>query len=66
MQIVSYPVQRAAEAVFTEKGQAQAKELIDYYLANAAIIRKEMTHSSECHRACEWWRLPDYFVAGLY
>ncbi len=39
---VSYPVQRAAEAVFTEKGQAQSKELIDYYLANAAIIRKEM------------------------
>ena len=39
---VSYPVQRAAEAVFTKKGQAQAKELIDYYLANAAIIRKEM------------------------
>ncbi len=39
---VSYPVQRAAEAVFTEKGQAQAKALIDYYLNNAGIIRKEM------------------------
>lgn len=39
---VSYPVQRAAEAVFTEAGQAQARELIDYYLNNAGIIRKEM------------------------
>ena len=36
---VSYPVQRAAEAVYSEDGQKQIKELCDYYLQNAAFIR---------------------------
>jgi LL-diaminopimelate aminotransferase len=36
----SYPVQRAAAAVYTEKGWAQTKEVIDYYMANARIIRE--------------------------
>lgn len=40
---VSYPVQRAAEAVYSEEGKAQISELTDYYLKNAALIRKEMT-----------------------
>jgi len=40
---VSYPVQRAAEAVYSEKGQQQTKALIDYYLKNAALIRQEMS-----------------------
>ena len=40
---VSYPVQRAAEAVYSEEGKAQVQELIDYYMRNAALIRKEMT-----------------------
>ncbi len=40
---VSYPVQRAAEAVFTPKGQAEVRNLADYYLANAALIRTTMT-----------------------
>ncbi|MCR5805438.1 MAG: LL-diaminopimelate aminotransferase [Oscillospiraceae bacterium] len=35
---VSYPVQRAAEAVFTPTGQAQIKENIEYYKENARII----------------------------
>ncbi len=39
---VSYPVQRAAEAVYTPEGQAQIRENIDYYLNNARIIRQEM------------------------
>ena len=39
---VSYPVQRAAEAIYSAEGQAQAKTLIDYYLKNASLIRKEM------------------------
>ncbi|MEJ2099643.1 MAG: LL-diaminopimelate aminotransferase [Desulfobacterales bacterium] len=39
---VSYPVQRAAEAIYSAEGQAQAKTLIDYYLKNATLIRKEM------------------------
>jgi len=40
---VSYPVQRAAEAVYSEAGKVQARALIYYYLRNAALIRKEMT-----------------------
>ncbi len=40
---VSYPVQRAAEAVYTPEGRTQCRQLIDYYLRNAALIRKEMT-----------------------
>jgi len=39
---VSYPVQKAAEAVYSEEGQQQTKALIDYYLKNAALIRREM------------------------
>ncbi len=37
---VSYPVQRAAEAIYSTEGQAQTKSLIDYYLANAKLIRE--------------------------
>ena len=40
---VSYPVQKAVEAVYTEEGQQQTKALIDYYLKNAALILKEMS-----------------------
>ena len=37
---VSYPVQRAAAAVYTPEGQAQIKAVIDGYLENAHIIRE--------------------------
>ncbi len=40
---VSYPVQRAAEAVYSEDGQQQTRALIDYYLKNAALIRRDMS-----------------------
>jgi len=36
----SYPVQCAAAACYTPEGQAQIKEKTDYYLGNAAIIKK--------------------------
>ncbi len=39
---VSYPVQRAAEAIYSAEGRAQAQALIDYYLKNAKLIRTEM------------------------
>ncbi len=35
---VSYPVQRAAEAVFTEEGLRQTRSNIDYYMENARIL----------------------------
>ena len=41
---VSYPVQRAAEAVYSEAGKTQTRALIDGYLANAAIIRATLTN----------------------
>lgn len=40
---VSYPVQRAAEAVYSPAGQAQCATLIDGYLHNATLIRTAMT-----------------------
>ncbi|MDD4025074.1 MAG: LL-diaminopimelate aminotransferase [Kiritimatiellae bacterium] len=36
---VSYPIQRAAEAVYSVDGKQQVKSLIDFYLGNAALIR---------------------------
>jgi LL-diaminopimelate aminotransferase len=39
---VSYPVQRAAAALYTESGQKQVRELSDYYLRNAALIRRTL------------------------
>ena len=41
---VSYPVQRAAEAVYSPEGQAQVRAINDFYLGNAAIIRETMRH----------------------
>ncbi|MDQ7031730.1 MAG: LL-diaminopimelate aminotransferase [Desulfonauticus sp.] len=37
---VSYVVQRAAQAVYSEEGQQQVKNNIAYYLNNAQLIRK--------------------------
>ncbi len=40
---VSYIIQRGAEAVYSEAGQQQIKELISFYLENAKIIREKLT-----------------------
>jgi LL-diaminopimelate aminotransferase len=37
---VSYPVQRAAAAVYTDAGRRETRELADFYLENARIIRE--------------------------
>lgn len=37
---VSYIIQKAAEAVYSEEGQQETKALVDYYMNNAQIIRK--------------------------
>jgi LL-diaminopimelate aminotransferase len=39
---VSYPVQVAAASIYTAEGQHEVKELTDYYMANAALIRAKM------------------------
>jgi LL-diaminopimelate aminotransferase len=40
---VSYIVQRGAEAVYSEEGQAQTQALVSFYLENAKIIREQLT-----------------------
>jgi LL-diaminopimelate aminotransferase len=42
---VSYPVQRAAEAVYSAEGKPQVKALIDFYLTNARLIREGLQAS---------------------
>jgi LL-diaminopimelate aminotransferase len=39
---VSYPVQVAAKAVYSEQGQKEINESIAYYLNNASIVRESM------------------------
>jgi LL-diaminopimelate aminotransferase len=40
---VSYPVQKAAAAIYTAEGKKEVKDIIDYYLGNAKIIRQKFT-----------------------
>ncbi|MCP4024100.1 MAG: LL-diaminopimelate aminotransferase [Desulfobacteraceae bacterium] len=40
---VSYPVQKAAEAIYSDQGKVQVKALVDYYLKNADIVRQTVT-----------------------
>ncbi len=39
---VGYIVQRGAEAVYSHEGQAQAAELVHFYMANAKIVRQTL------------------------
>ncbi|HEU5077878.1 MAG TPA: LL-diaminopimelate aminotransferase [Opitutaceae bacterium] len=36
---VSYPIQKAAAAIYTDAGKQQVKAMTDFYLGNAALIR---------------------------
>ncbi len=40
---VSYPVQKAAAAVYTEQGKKEVQGVIDYYMENARIIHKSLS-----------------------
>jgi LL-diaminopimelate aminotransferase len=40
---VSYPVQRAAAAIYTDEGRQQTRALADFYLGNARLIRDALT-----------------------
>ena len=60
---VSYVVQRAAEAVYSESGWAQVKAVIDGYMANAAAIRAGLAQCGYTvyggeHAPYIWWKLP--------
>ncbi|HMJ04934.1 MAG TPA: LL-diaminopimelate aminotransferase [Chthoniobacterales bacterium] len=37
---VSYPVQRGAEALYSDEGRAQVRSLIEHYMGNARILRE--------------------------
>jgi LL-diaminopimelate aminotransferase len=39
----SYPMQRAAEAVYSPEGAEQVRELLDFYMENARIVREQMS-----------------------
>ena len=46
---VAYPVQKAAAAVYSDEGWAQVKEIIDYYMENAQVIREGLSAAGiEC------------------
>jgi LL-diaminopimelate aminotransferase len=40
---VSYPVQKAAAAIYTEEGKKEVEEVINYYLENAGIMKEALT-----------------------
>ncbi len=40
---VSYPVQKAAEAIYSPAGASEVKALVQYYMHNASLIRNEMS-----------------------
>lgn len=61
---VSYIVQRAAEAIYTEEGQAQIKENIAYYMENAKIIRDGLekigiTYYGGVNAPYVWLKVPE-------
>ena len=61
---VSYPVQRAAAAVYSDEGWAQVKEVIDYYMDNARIIREGLSAAGiQCFGGVNapyiWLRTPE-------
>lgn len=39
----SYPIQRGAEAIFSDAGKAQVSALVDHYMGNAKLLREACT-----------------------
>ena len=42
---VSYPVQRAAAAIYTSQGKEETKQVINYYLENSKLVSQNLTAS---------------------
>lgn len=60
---VCYIVQRAAEAVYSPAGVKQSREVIDYYMGNAELIRAGLTGAGfqvfgGKNAPYIWWKLP--------
>lgn len=61
---VSYVTQRAAEAVYSDEGMKETKEVISYYMDNAKIILDGLKQAGfEAYGGVNapyiWWKLPD-------
>lgn len=68
---VPYIVQRAAEALYTEKGKSQIKKIIDIYLENAGVIRKAFEERSFKAWGGEnspyvWLKVPDAMTSWQF
>lgn len=68
---VSYPVQRAAEALYTEEGRRQCAELISYYKRNAALLRDSLSEAGLNVSGGEnapyvWLRVPEQHTSWSY
>ena len=42
---VSYPVQKAAAAIYTEEGKKEVSEVIAYYMENASIMKESLANA---------------------
>lgn len=42
---VSYPVQKAAAAIFTEEGKREVSEVVKYYMENAGIMKRSLSEA---------------------
>lgn len=76
---VSYPVQRAAEALFSEQGKQEVTDLITHYLGNAKILRDACIESGltvfggvnapyiwvKCPEGIKSWDVFDYMLNKL-
>ena len=61
---VSYPIQRAAEAVYSEEGQKEIRENIKYYLENAKTIKNGLQEAGftvfgGVNSPYVWLKVPD-------
>lgn len=61
---VSYPVQRAAEALYSVEGKMQVKKLIEHYMGNAALLREACAKAGLAvyggeHSPYVWVQCPD-------
>ncbi len=61
---VSYPVQRAAEALFSVEGKTQIRKLVEHYMGNAALLKEAcekcglVVYGGE-HSPYVWVRCPE-------
>jgi len=61
---VSYPVQRAAEALFSAEGKAEIRRLVEHYMGNAAMLKEAceqcglVVYGGE-HSPYVWVRCPE-------